>query len=152
MLRTVMVVSGGGFQGLALVKALRAAGPMRIVLIDCHAENITRYHVDAFYQAPRLDQTERFLDFCLELCRAEGIEAIFASTDYDLPLLAEHKNVFTRAGIVAYVSSPELLRLARDKGAFYIWLEKQGIPVLPFYSSPRAQGASFPLIGKPRHG
>lgn len=152
MTLTALVVSGGGFQGLALVKALRSAGPVRIVLIDCHAENVTRYHTDAFYQAPRLETPEAFIDFALRLCEREKIEAVFAATEFELPLLDRHRADFAARGATVYVPRQGVLALSRDKKAFYAWLEANDQPVLPWYDTPDAPGARLPMIGKPRHG
>ena len=151
-MKTALVVSGGGFQGLALVKALRAVGPMRIVLLDCHAENLTRYFVDSFYQAPRLEPPQAFLDFALNVCREEGVDCVFAATEFELPLLAQHREEFARLDARVYVPDMVLLNLARDKGAFYAWLQDRGLPCLPCFDSPHAAAAALPLIGKPKHG
>ena len=35
-LLNVLLVSGGGFQGLAVLKGLLATGSIRVVLADCH--------------------------------------------------------------------------------------------------------------------
>lgn len=147
---TVMVVSGGGFQGLALIKALRAAGPVRVVMIDCYAENPSRYAVDAFYRAPRLDHPQDFVAFALDLCRREAVQHIFAATEYELPLLDQHRADFRALGARIWVPETSLLDLTRDKLALYGWLEAQGLPVLLYYEAPRAE--CLPLIGKPRHG
>lgn len=152
MIHTVLVISGGGFQGLALVKALRAAGPVRIVMIDCYQEIVTRYFVDAFYPAPRLDPPENFIDFALRLCKREGVHTIFAATEFELPLLDRHRDDFAACGAVVHVSGHGVLSLSRDKQAFYAWLKANDLPVLPCYDTPVSPGASLPLIGKPRHG
>jgi FMN phosphatase YigB (HAD superfamily)/carbamoylphosphate synthase large subunit len=148
----VLVVSGGGFQGLGLIKALRAVAGARILVADCHAENVTRYFADDFFLAPLLKEEHAFLSFILDLCEQEGVSAVFASTDFELELLARHRDEFSAKGVTVYVSTNSLLELAHDKLLFYQWLQSEKLPSLPCYVTPRDPNASFPLIGKPRRG
>ena len=146
------MISGGGFQGLGMIKALRAVTDIRILLADCYADNVARFFADAFFLAPLLKEEQAFLDFILDVCDRESVGAVFASTDYELELLSRNRAVFASRGTTVYVSDMPLLRLASDKLAFYRWLQSENLPCLPCYSSPEDSGAVFPLIGKPRHG
>ncbi len=149
---SVLIVSGGGFQGLGLIKALRAVTGTRVLITDCHAENVSRYFADAFFLAPLLRDEQTFLDFVLDLCERENVNAVFASTDYELELLARHRDAFYALGATVYVSDVPLLELARDKLLFYRWLLREGLPSLPCYTAPQNSNTRFPLIGKPRRG
>lgn len=149
---TVLIVSGGGFQGLALVKALRAVGGLRVLLADCHAENVARYFADGYYRTPMLQPPGPFLDFALALCEREAVTAVFAATNHELPLLASHRADFAALGATVFVPEAALLDLANDKLRFYRWLEAQGLPCLPCYAAPDDRDAALPLIGKPRYG
>jgi hypothetical protein len=80
------------------------------------------------------------------------VEAIFASMEYEVELLAPHYGAFAASGGVAYVSGSSLLKLVWDKLLFYRWLIEEGLPSLPCYISPLDDDAIFPLIGKPRRG
>ena len=149
---SALIVSGGGFQGLGLIKALRAVTGTRVLVADCHAENVSRYFADAFFLAPLLRDEQVFLEFVLNLCERESVNAVFASTDYELELLARHRDAFCALGATVYVSDTPLLELARDKLLFYRWLLNEGLPSLPCFTAPQNTNATFPLIGKPRRG
>lgn len=151
-LRNILVISGGGFQGLGLIKALRAVTGTRILVGDCYAENVARYFSDAFFLLPLLKEEQAFLNFVLDLCERESVNAIFASTDYELELLARHRDTFAAQNVTVYVSNIPLLELANDKLLFYRWLLREGLPCLPCYTTHQDTNAAFPLIGKPRHG
>ena len=151
-LSSVLIVSGGGFQGLGLIKALRAVIGTRVLLADCHAENVSRYFADAFFLAPLLKDEQAFLKFILDLCKRENVNAIFASTNYELELLARHRDAFHALDTTVYVSDIPLLELAGDKLLFYRWLLSEGLPSLPCYTAPHNSNTAFPLIGKPRRG
>ena len=49
---TVLVVSGGGFQGLGILSALRAIGGVRAVVADLYPDSPGRYLADAFHAVP----------------------------------------------------------------------------------------------------
>jgi FMN phosphatase YigB (HAD superfamily) len=148
-----VLVFGGGFQGLGLIKALRAVAGTRVLIADGNEENVARYFADAFFLLPSSKEKQVFADFVLDLCERESVSAIFASTEYELELLADHRNTFEARGpTTIYVSDIPLLELARDKLLFYRWLLNEGLPCLPFYTTPLDPNATFPLIGKPRRG
>ena len=148
-----VLVFGGGFQGLGLIKALRGVAGTRVLIADGNEENVARYFADAFFLLPSSKEKQVFADFVLDLCERESVSAIFASTEYELELLADHRNIFEARGpATIYVSDIPLLELARDKLLFYRWLLNEGLPCLPFYTTPLDPNAAFPLIGKPRRG
>lgn len=147
-----VLVFGGGFQALGLIKALRAVAGIRVLVADFNEENVARYFADAFFRMPSLKEKQVFEDFIVDLCEREGVTTIFASTEHELELLADHRNGFEARGATVYVSDIPLLELARDKLLFYRWLLNEGLPCLPCYTTPLDPNATFPLIGKPRRG
>jgi FMN phosphatase YigB (HAD superfamily) len=147
-----VLVFGGGFQALGLIKALRAVAGIRVLVADVNEENVARYFADAFFRMPSLKEKQVFEDFIVDLCEREGVTTIFAATEQELELLADHRNVFAAGGATVYVSDIPLLELARDKLLFYRWLLNEGFPCLPCYTTPLDPNATFPLIGKPRSG
>lgn len=149
---TVLVLSGGGFQGLSVVKALRQLSAVRVIVADCHVENVSRYFSDAFFEAPLLNEPTAFVEFVADLCVSQGVTVIFPSTDHELDLLCKNRERFAAMGITTYVSSARVLSLSSDKRQFYDWLDQCGIARLPTYSSPLSPDAAFPLIAKPRRG
>lgn len=149
---TTLVVSGGGLQGLALVRALRAMGDVRVLVADCNAEHVTGYLACASYRAPALADAAAFDAFLLQLCRDEQVHAVFPATNFELDALARGRPALHAAGTQVWVSAPEVLALARSKRALYDWLRQEGLAVLPFYPDALDPEACFPLIGKPDNG
>ena len=138
-LRSALVISGGGFQGLGMIKALRAVTDIRILLADCYAENVARFFADAFFLAPLLKEEQAFLDFILDVCDRESVGAVFASTDYELELLSRNRAVFASRGTTVYVSDMPLLRLASDN-SFLISLE-----LFEFWLKTRTKTEALPI-------
>ena len=100
----VLATHQGGFQALGLIKALRAVARIRVLVADVNEENVARYFADAFFRVPSLKAKQIFEDFIVDLCEREGVTTIFASTEHELELLADHRNVFAAGGATVYVS------------------------------------------------
>jgi FMN phosphatase YigB (HAD superfamily) len=149
-MRTVLVLSGGGYQGLALVRALRRLPDLRIVLADTHEQNVTRHLATAFRLAPPLARHEAFARFLLDTCREEAVDVLLPSTDHELPALEGLRSAVESLGVAVLACGPELRRLGDDKIALASWLQQQGLPTLPTVGHP--DELALPLIGKPRRG
>ena len=149
---TALVVSGGGLQGAALVKSLRAMGDVRVLVADCHDENVGRFEADGYLQAPLLADTTAFSAFLRRVCRDEQVDHLLPTTDLELAAFVSQRTALEAAGTRVWVSSAEALALARDKLALAAWLAARNLPSLPTWSEPEAITHNGPLIGKPRAG
>lgn len=147
----VLVLSGGSFQGLAVVKGLRQSPNVKIFLADAYSENVSKYFSDRFCLVPWLETRDAFLEAVLGICERESIELVIPSTDLELDLLAENAEGFQRRGIHAAVSNLELLRVLSDKQSLYCFLGDQDFPYLPLQNLYDPD-LHFPVIGKPRVG
>ena len=93
-----VLVFGGGFQALGLIKALRAVAGIRVLIADGNEENVARYFADAFFLVPSSKEKQVFVDFAHDLCERESVSAIFAATEHELELLTDLRNVFEIRG------------------------------------------------------
>jgi FMN phosphatase YigB (HAD superfamily) len=148
---TVLVVSGGGFQGQGLMAALRALDAARVVMVDSYADNPGRYFADAFHPVPEISDVAGFTAAVLAVAAGEGAGLVLPSTALELLAMAGAAEAFARAGAAVAVSDPALLEVAGDKRALHALLVTEGFPVLPMVD-PRASDAPFPLVGKPATG
>lgn len=148
----IAIVSGGGFQGSALIKSLTPVQSFRIVLLDCYEENINRYFVDEFYRVPLLVQEDKFISELQTIVADENISVVFPSTEYELPVLSRHRIELESTGMKLAVCGPEILGDLSDKKLFYARLRQLGLPTLESYNGEDNSSAIFPLIGKPRKG
>jgi HAD superfamily hydrolase (TIGR01549 family) len=151
-MRTVLVVSGGGLQGMALIEALRRIPQTRTVLMDCHEDNIGRYHATRFVRAPLLTDEDAFLDCLLGTCRDEGIDFVFPATERELDMLARARSRIESLGARLMVSQPPALEVGMDKLRLHTWLSAHGLPSLRTVIDPVAAGLPLPWLGKPRSG
>ncbi|HEV3022159.1 MAG TPA: ATP-grasp domain-containing protein, partial [Pirellulales bacterium] len=147
----VLVVSGGSFQGQALLKGLAASAQVRSVLADCFDQTVGGYLAHRAYTVPRVADEGEFIAALLAICARERIEVVFPSTDIELAALAANRTAFDDLGIRVAVSAPAWLEVVADKRRLYTFLAENGFPVLPL-AVPWSPDAAFPLLGKPRQG
>jgi len=130
------------------------------------------YAADATKYAPALQNADKSFiipmakDPCyypelLQICKKNEINGIISINDLELPVLANYKEDLSKHGIMAVISSPEVIDLCFDKYKTYEFCRNNGIPVPRTYSlSDReillhdiSSGTiTFPIIAKPRKG
>ena len=148
---TVLVVSGGGFQGHGIIAALRDLDVVRVVVVDSHEDNPGRHLADAFHAVPALSEGDAFGAALVRIAALEGVGLVLPATALELMTLARAAPALEASGVRVAVCGAELLRVLADKRILYAALEEAGFPVLPTVD-PRAPGAAFPLVGKPAAG
>src|SRR5690606_16761255 len=147
----VLIVSGGGFQGLGLLESLQRLAHVAPIVADVYQDNVTRYLSPRYVQVPPLADEAAFTDALLALVRERGVRAVFPATAHELPLLARLRDRFARAGAQVAVSDPSLVEILLDKQATHRFLLAHGLPVQAPVD-PDGHDFSRPLFGKPRHG
>lgn len=148
---SVLVVSGGSFQGLTVIKGLRYSDSVRVIMADSSYENVGKYFADRFYHVPEIGEGNAFLDSVLEICQKEHVGLIIPSTERELLPLAKNIELFHGNDIYVAVSSVCFLDVVTNKRALYTLLGKKGFPVLPMIDLTEAS-VSFPVLGKPVRG
>lgn len=157
---TVLVLGVGGNVSQGILKAL-AIGGLRCRTVGACITPLAAglYTTGRAYVSPYADDPG-FLDWLLDVCESEGVDAILSGVEPVLSVLSEHADeIRERTGAVAVVSPPECLEVGQDKLATARWLAERGFP------APRsadavdraavdelASEAGFPLIAKPRRG
>lgn len=150
-LPAVLVASGGGFQGLAVVRLLREADAFRVVVADTTEDTVTAALVDATRRVPPVAERAAFAAALADLCRSEAVRLVLPATDHELEALAAGRAALEAAGTQVAVCDPALLAVLRDKASLYSALTAAALPVLAPIEGA-LERARFPLIGKPRHG
>lgn len=94
-----------------------------------------------------------FMDVVLSVCAARSITDIVPTIDTELPVYSAAREIFERAGVRVWVSSPEAIAIAADKRRTNSWLSGHGLPVPRQWDISEAEAiASFPVIAKPIRG
>jgi FMN phosphatase YigB (HAD superfamily) len=150
-MKTALVVSAGGFQGLGIVRALQQLDRTRVLVCDVHAEHLVRYVCGECFVAPPLADERAFEAFLLDLARHEHVDAIFPATAYELPTLARLRSPLADLGAAVAVAGEELTATLLDKLRTHQFLDDTGLPV-PELLDPLAHDYALPLFGRPREG
>jgi len=144
----VLIVSGGGFQGLTLIKGLRYSEAVRIIMVDSSHENISKYFVDSFYPVPEIIHKNQFLNSLLHICEREHVRLIFPTTHIELLTLAENVDLFESKNIKIAISNLDFLKVVMNKISLYHFMLQEGFPVLPLLDISSSD-LQFPIIGRP---
>jgi HAD superfamily hydrolase (TIGR01509 family) len=150
-MKTALVVSGGGFQGLGIVRALQQLDRTRVLVCDVHAEHLVRYVCGECFVAPPLADEHAFGMFLLDMTRRERVDAIFPATAYELPTLSRLRDPLTNLGAAVAVAGEELTATLLDKRRTHQFLGSAGVPV-PELLDPLTHSYTQPLFGRPREG
>ena len=67
---------------------------------------------------------ESYIDFLLNYCIENNINAIISLFDIDLPILATHRTQFAQCGIDVLVSDYETTQICNDKWLTYLFLKE----------------------------
>ena len=70
-LPAVLVVSGGGFQGLAVLRLLAEGSSFRIVVADSLGTTLTASFADVTRRVPPVAERDAFAEAIRSLCRAK---------------------------------------------------------------------------------
>jgi FMN phosphatase YigB (HAD superfamily) len=150
-MKTALVTSGGGFQGLGLVRALQQSNDTRVIVCDIFPENVTRYLCPECVVAPPLAERDGFAEFLFDLVQKEHITHIFPATAQELLALSQLRGRLKDLGATTAVSEHDFLTVLLDKRHIYSWLRANRMPVLDGVD-PVNFDFAHPLFGRPRHG
>ena len=128
-----------------------------------HAAN-SEQHSPAFNFADRHVVTpiiydNSYIQFLLDYCRLNHIDALIPLFDIDLPVLARARQLFENIGVRLILSSQDVIEICNDKWLTYKFCLDNNILTPKTYLSPDGalydiehEKISFPLIIKPRWG
>ena len=150
-MKTVLVISGGGFQGLTLVRALQQRSDVHVIICDIFPENPTRYLCLDYRTAPPISNLDAFSRFVLDTAKQDHVDVIFPATARELPALSRLKAELESIGTRVAVSGTNVLDILLDKLKTYEWLQTAGLPVQETFD-PADCTVSYPLLGRPRNG
>ena len=152
---TILFANVGRRVGLirAFGEAMRHLGlEARILGVDANPLSPAYYVTDESFPICRI-QEEEYIPALLEICRRHQVKLLISLLDTDLLKLAESRETFKQQGTFVLISSPEVVRLARDKQLTYVFFTENHIPTPRIVSYDAAlKENSFPLFIKPLDG
>ena len=148
-LMRVLVTGIGGPAGKAVASFLTKK-PFQTVGVDMNP-NVKSPDIISFHSVPAGDSTD-FIERLLNIAIEERIQLIIPTVDEELIPIAEHRSLFESHGKVLVTSSPEAIRICRDKYRTALFLRKRNIPCPHTILAKDATDLDFPILVKPRSG
>jgi carbamoyl-phosphate synthase large subunit len=156
----VLVLGVGGSVSQSIQKALaRSNLETRVIAACITREAAGLYLADRAYISP-LARSSEFIPWVTDVCQREEIDAVLSGSELVLEALAPAvEEISARAGARCIVSSPDVVRIGRDKLRTSSWLQAQGLPAPGYAQLADSRSVEelierhgFPLIAKPRFG
>ncbi len=153
----VAVTGVGGGVGQSVIRALRLSNvPVSILGLDADPWAVGLYQCDGREVVPAVNNCDEYSAALREAMERHQIDALIPGTDTELHAIALLQPELAEFGCTAIVTSPDFVRVARDKRLSYETLSAAGIP---FVRTVRAsdflssyESAIFPVIVKPKDG
>jgi len=146
----ILVTGIGGDIGIGIIDILKEFDNCAL-LVGCDIDSYpaSRKDIDHFYVAPFASEEELFLKFVLDLCRKHDIELIIPSTEQELKVLSNNRELFENNNIELLINSSYIIDTFLDKFKTIDFFIENGI------SYPRTfrvdnikEQLEFPLILK----
>jgi len=154
-----VLISAAG-RRVALMEIFRRALQRLDLAGELLATDATRasaaFHVaDRAFQVPEA-RDPQFIPTLLDICSEHGVRLVIPTNDHELPHYAAHREAFEAIGTRVAISTPDVVRIGRDKHETHAWLTARGFPtVRQVAAADLTVGAApfgFPAIAKPRFG
>ena len=148
----ILVTAAGAGPGIAVIKALRAAGGAFVLAVDMSPRAAGLFLAHERALVPPAHHPE-YLDRILALAAIHEIGMVIPIFDTETPVFAPAAERFRQAGVHLAVNPPDCVRRANDKAASFAVCAAAGIPQpLRFDHPGQAAPEDFPLLGKPFEG
>jgi carbamoyl-phosphate synthase large subunit len=137
----------------AFGEAMRQMGlEARILGVDANPLSPAYYVTHESFPICRITD-EAYIPALLEICRRHQVTLLISLLDTDLLKLAESRETFKQQGTFVLISSPEVVRLARNKQLTHGFFAGNRIPTPRILSYDAAlKENTFPLFMKPVDG
>lgn len=93
-----------------------------------------------------------YIGSLLEICKADGIDLIIPTIDTDLLVLSENKSRFEEAGTAVMISSPDMIKICRDKNLTGSFFRECGLSAPVSVNDYTQYNGGFPAFIKPKDG
>ena len=152
----VLVTAIGSFSADIVIKKLKEMNN-RVVGCDIYPKEwvADAWNVDKFYQAPYASDTDRYMQFIIELCKKEGIKFLIPLTDLEIDVLNSHRGELAAENVIVCISDEDCIEKCRNKFLLYEYLKKCEIPELietQKLEEVNGYDLKFPVVMKPVDG
>jgi nucleoside-diphosphate-sugar epimerase/carbamoylphosphate synthase large subunit len=151
------VTAVGGGIGQSVLQSLHNTElNIRRIGMDVRPLSLGLYWTDSAYLVPPVSEQDSYIKQLTGICIQEHLDILIPGLDLELPILSLYQNHFLKLGCKVVISSPEVIKLCRDKYLFYKFCRERNLPFVATYKLKEAQiyvnKLTFPIIVKPYDG
>lgn len=157
MNKTILLTVTGAVSADIAIKSFKRMG-FRIVGCDSHPKAwiVGSNEVDAFYQAPLINDGEKYISFIIDICKRENVAFIVPMIDIEIDLFSKHRKWFDENGVILCMCLPETVDILRNKKklADFIKANCPDINSIPtvYLKDIKELEWDFPVVCKPYNG
>lgn len=154
-MKKILVTAVGSMSADIVIKTLHKNGHY-VVGMDIYPREwvVDAANVDVFYNVPKADDKEQYVDRLIGICLEQKIDYIIPLTDAEIDVLNENRERFRNIAILC-MSDYETIRMCRDKKKTADFLrQKEVCQVIPSYGIEEIESGkiNFPIVAKPIDG
>lgn len=149
----VLVTAIGSAAAGIVIKELHQYG-WRVVGTDIYPKEwlVDSFQVERFYQVPRAEMGEEFIDGIIDICRKEDVRYIIPLTDVEVDAFHRFRMRFSKLGICLCMQDEGTVSLCRDKRKTAMHLKGYCHVISEVGRDKLAGWKDFPLICKKTNG
>ncbi len=120
----------GGDVGMGILKSLKQSKykAARIIGFDINPYSVGLYRVDKGYIVPRANTAE-YLSELIKICNKEKIHALFISTEQELSILSEKREIFNKTTKTKLIiANKKIIEIGLDKWKNFQFLKENKFP------------------------
>jgi len=156
MIKLGVTAVGGGI-GQSVLQSLNNTDlNIRRIGMDVRPMSLGLYWTDSSYLIPPVSEQDSYIKKLTVICIQEHLDILIPGLDLELSTLSLYQNHFLKLGCKLVISSPEVIKLCRDKYLFYKFCKERNLPFVTTYKLKEAQihinKLTFPIIVKPYDG
>ena len=111
-----------------LKSARRYNDQAKVIGADCNADCLARKKVQSFSLIPAIEEMDEA--FLLEYCRKLELTHVIPTRDGELEFWANHRQHLAEHGVQVMLSSPQAIRICKDKLLFFQSMTNSPVPAI----------------------
>lgn len=156
MAKELHILFTGVGRRVELIQAFREAALCQSVTLKIYGADMTdsapALAFCDYYRSVCGMHDENYIPELLEICKNDAIDLIIPTIDTDLLVLSENTTLFSEIGTRVMISSPEMIRICRDKNLTSSFFESCGLHAPTPIDNYKKYSLGFPAFIKPKDG
>lgn len=141
---------------IELIESFRSSANNKGIKLKIYGSDITESAPGLSFCDKRIItyriKDERYIPQLMEICQKEKIDLLIPTIDTDLLILSEHRDAFREVGTEVLISSPDMIKICRDKRFTADFFIDCGLKSPQPVDDIKKYDSGFPCFIKPKDG